>query len=368
MNNNSFGVGIVGCGNISEHYAMTMANFPQLELIGFTDIDLPRAVALAERFQARMYQDLERLLADPAIDIVLNLTIFHAHYEVTKRCLEAGKHVYSEKPLAMKTAEASELLALAKANGVGLACAPAVFLGDAQETAWRFIASGGVGDVKLVFAEVNQGRIEFWHPGPEPFYQVGPIVDVGIYAITLTTAMFGPIQRVQAYSQTLLPNRVTKTGRCFTLSNPDFYSAIFELSNGIVFRLNANFYVDTGEKQVGYEVHGDNGSLYLSSWHNYDGSVTFRKFGDKTNYQDVPLIRPPFTGPKKVEWCRGVDSFAASIRENTPPLIQGEHAAHVLEAILAAYESATTGRLVDINSTFQQPHLQALESNLSIRL
>lgn len=355
MKADRFGVAIVGCGNISEHYANTMVTFPQLEFIGCTDIDLSRAETLATRFKGKVFDSLDALLADSDVDIVLNLTIFNAHYAVSKKCLEAGKHVFGEKPLAMNKEEAFELVELAKKHGVRLACAPSVHMGDAQETAWRFLKTGELGTPRLVFAEVNQGRIESWHPGPEPFYEVGPVVDIGIYAITLTTAMFGPIRQVQGFSQTLMPERQTKEGRKFTIQAPDFFNIIFELDSGVVFRLNCNFYVDTGERQVGYEVHGDCGSLYLSSWHNYDGTVCFRKYGDKTGYREVPLIRQPFTGPKKVEWCRGVNDFANAIRNNSTAMVQGEHAAHVIEAILAAQESARTQRPVKIESTFTPP-------------
>lgn len=361
MKDNRFGIGIVGCGNISEHYALTMTSFPQLELIGFTDIDQPRAKTMAERFGAKVFDSLETMLQSSEVDIILNLTIFQAHYEVTKASLLAGKHVFSEKPLALSNDQSFELVELAKRQAVKLACAPSVFLGDAQETAWRFLETGKLGDIRLVFAEVNQGRIEVWHPAPEPFYQVGPIIDVGIYAITLTTALFGPITRVRAFGETLMPKRVTKEGRAFELTIPDFYEIIFELANGIVFRLNTNYYVDTGEKDIGYAVHGDKGSLYMTSWHNYDASVSYRNYGDKTNYQPIPLIREPFTGPKKVEWCRGLNSFANSIRYNSQQVIQGEHAAHVMEAILAAHESALSGEPVKVNSTFVQPGLDLVE-------
>jgi predicted dehydrogenase len=269
--------------------------------------------------------------------------------------------VYSEKPLALTREEGFELVEFTRKQGVRLACAPAVHLGDIQETAWRFLETGALGKVRLVFAEVNQGRIETWHPAPEPIYQVGPILDIGVYAITLTTAMFGPIQRVRAFSTTIMPERQTKEGRKFTLDSPDFYQIIFEMRNGIIFRLNANYYADMGEKQSGYEVHGDLGSLYLSSWHNYDGTVEFRPYGDRVNYQPVPLIRPAFIGPKRVELCRGLDSFASSIRYDKPQLVQGAHAAHVLDASLAAHESARIQAPVEVKSTFIQPSLSLIE-------
>src|SRR6185295_17646095 len=137
-------------------------------------------------------------------DIVINLTVHHAHYQVTKRALEAGKHVYSEKPLALTSSEARELVTLAASRGLRLGCSPSTFLGEAQQTAATVIRSGRLGPVRAVYAEVNWGRIETWHPAPAPFYDVGVLVDVGVYPLTLLTAFLGPARRVQASGGLLL--------------------------------------------------------------------------------------------------------------------------------------------------------------------
>ena len=158
--------------------------------------------------------------------------------------LNAGKHVHSEKPLAMTYAEAKALVDLAQAKGLRLSCSPITFMGEAQQTAWKAIREGRLGPVRVVYAEANHGRIESWHPNPEPFYQVGALFDVGVYLLTLVTTMFGPARRATAYATVLYPDRVTKEGRPFHIATPDWVVAAVELANGTVVRLTTNFYVE----------------------------------------------------------------------------------------------------------------------------
>src|SRR5688500_13396941 len=186
-----FGIGIVGTGNIAGGYARDALTHPEIRLVAATDLDPDRAAAFAKEHDCRAHASLDDLLADEGVDIVVNLTVHHAHYEVTKRALLAGRHVYSEKPLALRSSEARELVDLAADRGLRLGCSPSTFLGEAQQTAAAWIGSGRLGTVRAVYAEVNWGRIETWHPAPAPFFDVGVLVDVGVYPLTLVTAMLG---------------------------------------------------------------------------------------------------------------------------------------------------------------------------------
>jgi len=167
------GIGIVGTGNIAGGYARDALTHPEIRLIAATDLDPVRLAAFAESHAVRGHPSLDDLLADDHVDIVVNLTVHHAHYEVTKRALDAGRHVYSEKPLALRTEEARELAELAVARGLRLGCSPSTFLGEAQQTSAGLIRSGRLGTVRAVYSEVNWGRIETWHPAPAPFFEVG---------------------------------------------------------------------------------------------------------------------------------------------------------------------------------------------------
>jgi predicted dehydrogenase len=350
MSTTKLGVGIAGCGNIAPRYADNLVTYPETELVGFTDIDLSKAEALAAQHSGTIYPSLEAMLADDHIQLVVNLTTHHAHKEVVTKCLEAGKHVHSEKPLALTYDDARELVELAQAKGLRLGCSPFTLMGEAQQTAWKVIRQGHLGTVRLVYAEVNWGRIESWHPAPKPFYDVGALFDVGVYPLSILTAIFGPARRVTAHGTVLYPDRVTDHGVRFQVETPDFVVSMIELANGTLVRLTTNFYVNYFNKQVGLELHGDLGSLHLASWQNFDEPVEFAEFGKP--YQRVPFIHQPYKG---VEWGRGVRDMAQAIADGRPHRATGEQAAHVVEILCAANESMQTGQPVPVQSSFAAP-------------
>jgi predicted dehydrogenase len=344
-------IAIVGCGNIAGPYARTLVTYPQLELAGMTDIDLARAAALSEKYGGTVYPSLDALLADPSIDLVVNLTIHHAHYAVTRQILEAGKHVVSEKPLALTYAEARELVELAARRGLRFGGTPFTFMGEAEQTAWQISREGKLGSVRVVYAEVNWGRIESWHPAPAPFYDVGPLFDVGVYPLMLLTAIFGPVRQVSSFGRVVYPDRVTKHGEPFHIATPDFAVTMLEFDGGLVGRLTTDFYVHTqNTSQRGIEFHGDLGSLTLSSWQDFNGTVRFAEFGKP--FEDVPLVRE---APAGTPWGMNVAELADAMREDRPHRATGEHAAHVVEILGAAAESMRIHAPMRITSSFARP-------------
>src|SRR5215210_5959430 len=198
---------------------------------------------------------------------------------VPRRCdgqgAQAGKHVHTEKPVGLDTTEARALVQLASRSGLRLSCAPITFMGHAQQAAHRTIQDGRAGEIRLVYADVNHGRIESWHPRPEPFYAIGPLFDVGVYPLTILAAFFGPARRVTAWGGRLLPSRATVDGASFEAGAPDCIVAVLELESGPVARLTANFYVQHEDKQHGMQFHGDRGSVLLSTWQDFDADVGF---------------------------------------------------------------------------------------------
>jgi predicted dehydrogenase len=344
------GLGIIGCGNIANAYARALAAADAVTIAGYADLEPARAQALADAYGGRVYAGLEEMLADETVELVVNLTIHQAHYEVTRRCLEAGRHVYSEKPLALTTAEAKALVALARAQGVRLASAPSNHLGEAQQTAWKLVREGRLGTVRVAYAEVDWGRIEIWHPAPQPFYEVGPLFDVGVYPLTLLTAMFGPANRVSAYETVLLPERVTKEGQPYHLHAPNFHVVMVEFASGPVARLTANFYVSQKTQAAGIAFHGDEASLALGHWFLPDASVGVAPWGE--GYEPVSLVQET---PPGFRWERGVLDLVQAIRDGRPARVTGEQAAHVVEILCAARESAESGGAVPVVSTFVAP-------------
>jgi predicted dehydrogenase len=343
-------VGIVGCGNIAGPYARTIKPYSQLELLGATDIDLSRASALVQQYGGRVYNDLKEMLADPNVDLIINLTIHHAHPAVITQCLNAGKHVHSEKPLALTYPEAKALVELADAKGLRLSCSPITFMGEAQQTTWKAIRDGMLGTVRVVYCEVNWGRIESWHPNPGPFYEVGALFDVGVYPLTLVTTFFGPARKVTAYGTVLHPDRVTKENVPFHIETPDWVVAAVELANGTVVRLTTNFYVGNHSKQKGLEFHGDIGSLFLGSFQDFHAPVEFSEF--RGTYEALPYVKEPFQG---IEWGRCVVEIAEAMAEGRPQRATGAQAAHVVEILCAIQESYSQGRPVEVTGNFPAP-------------
>jgi len=348
-------IAVAGCGNIAGPYAESFKVYPELELVGAADFMPERAKEFAAKFGGKAYANVDALLADKKVELVVNLTPYTQHAALTLKAVKAGKHVHSEKPMAVTYKEAVAILKESKKRKVRVSCAPITFMGEAQQTAWKLMREGTIGGVKLIYAEVNHGRIEAWHPAPIVFYQGGPMYDVGVYPLALATAFFGPAKTVSAYGKMLLPKRVTKDGKPWTLVTPDYFCAAIELKSGPVIRLTANFYVQGKNTRQGecMEFHGDKGSLLLSNWFGFNSGVEVSELNK--DFTTVPPIRPA-TYKDSVEWSRGIKDVVDAIKEKRPHRASVEHAVHVVEVINAVTASAKLGgKSVTIKSTFNQP-------------
>lgn len=347
------GVAIFGVGHVSGRYADQIRRYKGVELMGVASRRAARAQEFATSRGLRAYASLDELLADPAVDIVVNLALHTVHAEITARCLRAGKHVHSEKPLAMTHADARDLVSLAGRRGLRLSCAPVTFLGEAHQTAWKLIREGTIGRVRVVYAEVNHGQIERYHPTPEPFFEVGPLWDVGVYPLMALTAFFGPVRKASGFGRILLRDRVAKGGRKFRIKTPDFALALLEFKDGPLVRLTANFFVDRDASKGGgsIEYHGDAGRIWVGDFQLFDAPVECAIRQGK--YTVVPPLRSPFHG---IELGRGVEDLTEAIREGRPHRATGAHAAHIVEVIEAIQRSiAMNGRSVAVKSRFTPP-------------
>ena len=347
-------VAVVGCGNIANGYGEAMLTRREIKIMGASDIDQSRAWEWVKKHGGQTYASLDAVLADPEVEAIVNLTIQQAHVEVVTRCLNAGKHVHSEKPLASTYDEARKLVALAGVKNLRLSCAPVTWLGEAQQTAWKLIRDGRIGTPRVAYATVDWSRIEGWHPNPAPFYAVGPVADVGVYPISLLTAWFGAVVRVVAGGGVIMPDRTTKDGKTIKLTTEDWTVAVLEFANGLRTRLTANFYVgEPAENRAGLEIHGDLGSI-STAWFSAAAPVRFGKFGGK--YHRVPPVRSPAgQGEWYCDWSAGVFELWRAIRTNQPHPTGGAHAAHVVDVIAAVHQSIREKRTVEIKSTFPAP-------------
>ncbi|MGC4111444.1 MAG: Gfo/Idh/MocA family oxidoreductase [Nocardioides sp.] len=347
------GVALIGVGHVADRYVEQMSHYESVRLVGAASRSAANAQRFAQRHGVRAYASVDELLADPAVDLVVNLALHTAHAKLNARCLRAGKHVYSEKPLALDAATARELVALARRHRVRLGCAPSTFLGEAHQTAARLLRAGRIGNVRAIYAEVNHGRIENYHPAPEPFFAVGALWDVGVYPLTALTALFGPVRSVSATARLLLRDRVAKGGRKFRIRTPDFVVATLDLASGPVVRLTTNFYVSRDLSKGGgsIEYHGDEGRIFVGDFQSFDAPVEL-SVGSKP-YAPVRPVRKPYPG---IEFGRGLQDMADAIREDRPHRATGEHAAHVVDVIEALHRSiARDGAAMAVRSRFVSP-------------
>lgn len=349
-------VAVVGCGNISGAYGSSLKTKPELvQIIGAFDVLTDQAKAFANNYGGRVYKQLEDVMADPEVEAIINLTSHHAHGKVSSMALSAGKHVHSEKPLATTRSDGKMLLELAKKNNVRLSCSPFTFLGEAQQTVRKAIHDGIIGKPLIAYAEMNWSWIELWHPNPEGFYQpgAGPMLDVGVYPLTILTAILGPVVKVLGDASILIPERTIKSGpkagESFKATTPDQVMGILTFASGCKARITTNFLGFS--RQGGIEFHGETGSLILDTPVDFKSKISIRNIGDK-DWRTIPYVTEPFGG---VEWGRAVFEMAESLRKGTPQRCTGNQAYHVLDICLSILDSADKGYSVNVDSTFDPP-------------
>lgn len=349
-------VAIVGCGNIAGAYGASLNSKPdKVKIIGAFDVIREQAKAFVDNYGGRVYEKLDDVLNDQDVELVINLTSHHAHAEVSSASILAGKHVHSEKPLATTRDDGKKLIKFAEEKNVRLSCSPFTFLGEAQETVRKAINDGLIGKPLIAYAEMNWSRIEFWHPNPEGFYQpgAGPMLDVGVYPLTVLTTIFGSVESVIGDADILLPKRIIKSGpkagREFFVTTPDQATGFLKFASGSKARITASFLGFS--RQGGIEFHGEEGTIILDSSVDFRSSISIRRVEDN-DWKSIPYIAEPFAG---VEWGRAIFELADSIRTDSPQRCTGKQAYHVLDICLSILESAEFDRSISVDSRFQQP-------------
>jgi predicted dehydrogenase len=341
-------IAVVGCGHICDQYALHIQNYPDLlEIAGASDVEFTRAERFVEKYGGKAYADFDEVLADDSVDLMLNLTIHHAHFDLNKRALEAGKHVYSEKPVALTHEQAQGLIEVAVKNNRRLAAAPSTFLGEGIQTSFKFLAEEKLGPLRMVYAEVNWGQIERWISNPAPYYTVGPLLDVGVYAITAMVYLLGPAKKVWGYSTILKDRRFDAKGNEFPVTAPDFTVGMIEFASGVKARITTNYYIPTKGMNFlkGLQFHGDEGSFTVGCYHNLNPQCTWNPY----NQQGIPI---PLLRPRKISMDRaiGIADLAESLQQNRPHLASAEQAAHVIEIMEGLQKSSDTSSTIEIRS------------------
>jgi predicted dehydrogenase len=350
-------VGVIGCGNISGIYLTNCRKLPGLALVACADLDIGRARAKAVEHGIRAAA-VDELLADPDIDLVINLTIPAVHAEVSMSALAAGKHVYTEKPLATRRADGAATLALAREKGLRVGSAPDTFLGGGLQTCRKLIDDGAIGEPVAAVAFMTGHGPEGWHPDPEFFYKpgAGPMFDMGPYYLTALVSLLGPITRVTGSARISFPERTIgsgpKQGQKIAVETPTHVAGVLDFAGGAVATLITSFDVWAANLPR-IEIYGSEGSLSVPDPNTFGGPVRIRQAKDK-EWRDVPLTH----GYTENSRGLGVADMASAIRAGRPHRASGELAYHVLDVMAAFEEASTAGCHVAITSG--PPQVEAL--------
>ncbi|GAB4546922.1 MAG: Gfo/Idh/MocA family oxidoreductase [Anaerolineae bacterium] len=349
-------VGILGCGNIAPAYLKGLSQHPEdVRAVACADLVPEKAQDFAAKHSLQALS-IEALLNHPEIDIIINLTVPAVHSEVSLQIIEAGKHVYSEKPLGLTRKEGESILQAARNKGVRVGCAPDTFLGAGGQTARHLIDQGVIGTPVSASAFFMSHGPESWHPNPFFFYQpgAGPLFDMGPYYLTALVHLLGPIESLSAVTSRAFSERVagheTIRGQRIPVNVDTHYLGLLRFASGVVANMNMSF--DVWQHTLPrIEVYGTQGSMLVPDPNTFKGPVSIWT-PEREQWEDQPLIGDP-------EALRGagVADMARGIAANELHRASGDLALHVLDAMVAFGEAAASGQHVKLTTTVQRPAL-----------
>lgn len=359
-------IGVVGCGNISLAYMRNAPLFSGVEIIACADLNADAAKRRAAEFDLRA-ADVDSLIDDRSIDLILNLTIPAAHFDVSMRALSAGKHVFTEKPLGVTAAEGRSLVDAAAVKGLMLGSAPDTFLGAAGRHARRQMEAGAIGKPVTGTAFMMGRGMEHWHPDPSFYYQAGagPLMDMGPYYLTMMVNLMGPIRRVQAVAtsgqvERLITAEGPKQGTTFKVGTPTSVLSLLEFDCGATITFGTSWDVFRHSNHP-IELHGTEGSLRLPDPDNFGGSVALSSRGAPWQETDTSgelfgAVNWPIAAPDRANYrMLGLADLARAIIEGRAPRASGDLALHVLEVMEAILRAGETGTAQTISGIVAQP-------------
>lgn len=379
MKKEKLNIGVIGCGNIAEVYIPNMIrHFPNIEVVACASRTFASAKKACETFGVERALTVDELLADKTINLVVNLTVPQAHYELNKRILEAGKHVYCEKPFALTFEEAKEVTDLAKEKGLYAVAAPDTFLGSSLQTMRKLLDDGTIGRVTGFTANSWQHGCELWHPAPWFSYQIGggPVMDLANYFMSALIFLLGPVKEIYCKYTCPTPMRPIK-GELFEVEVNTFCSAVVTFESGITGTILSSY--DIWQSQLPpIEVYGDDGVLYGSdpimfggSVKHYDGRALEAHINEcegffeklmamhgpgKTQFlKDVPSLFPEDDDPHSNMRGLGVADLASAILTGRSPRVSGDFSLHLLEALAGFQISSDENRVYQMTTTCSRP-------------
>ncbi len=365
------GVGIIGCGNISTTYFSLAPLFKGLKVLACADINMEAARARAEEYKVKA-QTIDELLANNELDVIVNLTIPDAHFPVSKRILEAGKHVYSEKPLVLTLEQGEELRRIAKEKGLAVGCAPDTFLGGAHQLARKFIDDGSIGRITSGACYVMSPGMEMWHPNPDFFFLPGggPILDLGPYYIANLINLIGPVKRVGAMTSMASPTRTItsqpRNGETIPVKTPTTIQALLEFVSGARITLTASWDV-WSHRHANMELYGTEGSLYVPDPNFFGGTV--EASGRDKDIKPLENWAHPFgianqespSGPRANYRTAGLADMAASLIDGRDARCSLDRTLHGVDVMTSILKSGEEGRFIDLTTTCTQPAALGIE-------
>ncbi len=349
-------VGIIGCGNISSIYMKNCKKYNNLDLIACADMDVQRAQAKAIEHNISKAYTVDEILADPEIQIIINLTIPAAHGEICLRALEAGKHVYVEKPLAVTRKEGIRVLELARSKNLLVASAPETFMGGGIQTCRKIIDEGQIGRPIAATAFMMGRGHEHWHPDPQFYYELGggPMFDMGPYYLTALVTLLGPIRRISGSASSAFSERIIssepKKGQSILVKTPTHVTGVLEFSNGAVGTMIMSFDIMGGASLPPIEVYGTEGTLKVPDPNSFGGPVLLRKLGEQ-EWTEITLTHGNTENNRGI----GVTDMAYAIANQRKHRAHGELAYHVLEAMHGFHDASKEGIYYEMKSSCEQP-------------
>jgi predicted dehydrogenase len=362
----TMGIGIIGCGNISTTYLSLAPLFRGLEVRAVADMNMDVARGRAAEYGVQA-QTVDDLLANPDVGLIINLTIPEAHYAISRRAVEAGKHVYSEKPVVLSLADGVALRDLAKAKDVLVGSAPDTFLGGAHQQVRQMIDDGVIGRVTAGDCAFMGPGMEAWHPSPHFFFQPGggPMLDMGPYYIGNLINFLGPVRRVAALASSAHTTRTVTSqpnaGQVIPVNTPTNIHALLEFHNGATINLSVSWDVQA-HKRVNMELYGTMGSLFVPDPNFFGGQIELAGKDGKVeavSAWDHPFGRAnqdnPHHGPLANYRCAGVADMVDAIRTGRDARCALDRSLHAVEVMLAALKSGETGQFVTLTTTCTRP-------------
>lgn len=359
-------IGVVGCGNISLAYMRNAPLFRNVAITACADLNTDAARRRAEEFGLRA-MDVESLIGDKTIDLILNLTIPAAHFNISMQALSAGKHVFTEKPLGVTAFEGKQLVDTAASKNLAIGSAPDTFLGAAGRHARRQLEAGAIGKLVTGTAFMMGRGMEHWHPDPGFYYQAGagPVMDMGPYYLTMMVNLMGPIRRVQAVATSGQDERMItaegpKKGTSFKVGTPTSVLSLLEFDCGATVTFGASWDVFRHSNHP-IELHGTEGSLRLPDPDNFGGVVALSSRGAPWKETDTAgdlfgAANWPVAAPDRANYrMLGLSDLARAIVEGRSPRASGDLALHVLEVMEAILRAGETGTAQAIGSKVMQP-------------